>query len=660
MSQKKTVNISDVEVSVKPVKPRNLKKTIIITLGAILVVCSLCGWGAFAGYFYIDKNYPDVLYFLKIKDKPEVVTNNSDNEPSKNDDPKTDTEIPSDLPKVKEYSIEESKSIFGLKFTYLDAPEKVASFNIIAPCVSLACGDYVSSDFEFYKVGTVTSGLVKGVDLKGFDNIVAVNTKQSNGGYIPYVRLFIKADRTAGIIPDTNIAYQMIGFEWVPALKDASDSWMMNPSEFGLMNFEKPVYMPSPTYSGALDVSNIFYSGAKTKYYRAVSFKPVLFKDLGATTAVDNIGESQVYLAEDGSNYIKSFDGFAYRFVYYPDFLEPDDMLDYEIIPNITWKNGTKNVSLYDFYNVGKCGTLSGASLEIATLTVQNDLVESGKAPNGSPVYFNKNTNADYLKKIYNEDYKAMSLNKYNETKEDDVVPFTYAQFLTKNPVFYYIDSFGRTIRFVSREFVFTGGCAKPAVYIYGQAGEKVNVNVSPTGEFRFTLPEYDSTAQALGGWRVTLNSDGTLHDAKGGTYDYLWYESTAGYINTPNVWVRVNADNYDNFLNNYLVKAGLSDKEKQDFMEYWQPEFAKAFSANSEDLYVSFLVDDKVNQIAGLKVTTDSDVSTLVKTRRIFMLVSDVLPENSEVSKSLQIAKFDRSVNKNELVVVEWGGGWK
>jgi hypothetical protein len=658
MSSQKTVTVSDVSVTVKPVKKRNWKNTIIITLVLLLVLCSICGWGAFAAYYQLEKSNPEILYWLKIKERPELLqetTTKPEDKTVTNPSTTTDTEIKTDTPKVQEYSSESGKNLFSLKYTYLTAPQVISNFNIIAPCTQTDCGNIKNEDFTFYKVGTVLTGSVLGKNVAGFDNIVAVDEKQSTASFTPYVRIYVNTDRSQGLVVDTNIQYEMIGFQWIPELTDATASWSIDPTEFGFMNFVTPVYTPSPNYAGGLIVSNIFFSGVKVKYYRAGSFYPKLFSTMSATTEVDKIGDNSVYLGVNGINYIKSQDGFVYQFVYYPEFLVPKDMDDFEIRPQITWSDTTKNTTAYDFYNIGKCG-VSGVIIEATTLTTA-DLVIAGKTNDGLTVYVDKNKDNTYLKKIYNEDYAGTGLNKYNETKEDDITSFTYDQFVAHHPVFYYIDPFGRAIRFVSRDFVMTGGCAKPAIYIYGPQGTVLNVKVVPTGEFRFTLPKY-----AAGGWDVSTNDSGTLSmvdgEDRGKSVDYLWYESTAGNVVRPEQWMVVDAGNYVSKLEAYLVSAGFNQKEKSDFMAYWQPELAKRIGLNGGKLYVSFLEDGAVNQISQLDVTSlDGNgvgTNSAIGTKRVFMLFSDQLQGDEMLVGSLK----GTAISRDGVFVVEWGGG--
>jgi hypothetical protein len=656
MNSNKSVTVSNVEVTVKPVKKRNIKKFVLISIFTILLLCSLGGWGVFAGYYYIDKNNPEILYWLNIKERPKNTTEEKVETPAKNEGKNTDGEVPSNTPKPKIYSVDDAKSSFGLKFTFIGTPEKISNFPLIGVCQETNCGDYKDADFSFYKVGTVLSGYVKGINVTGFDNLVIINDKKNNASFNPYLRLFISPDRTEGVVIETNIAWQMIGFEWVTSIKDATDSYSINPMEFGLMNFEKPSFVPTANYVGGLDKNNIFYSGVKVKYFRNVSFVPKQFSTYSVKTEVDKIGDNSVYQGDNGLNYIKSLDGFVFEFMIYPDLLEPKDILTYEIIPQITWKDTTKNTGLFDFYNIGKCGVY-GAVLEIVAIT-KTDLIEVGKASNGVAVYTYKNSNDPYLKKIYNEDYIATAMNKFNTTKEDDLVPFNYDQFLAHHPIFFYFDNFGRAIRFVNRDFVFTGGCAKPAVYVYGKAGTELEVKVVPTGEFRFTLPKIVENS-----WKVVLGDNENLLSkaASEGSFDYLWYESTASNIVAPKEWMSVNSSDYSQKIEAYLVSAGLNDKESADFMEYWTTYVKKGVVENGGKLYVSFLVDTQVNQIAKLSVMGVNGNIVAMKERRVFMLLSNSLLSGEMEVVKLDVSTFNRSEKGLDGVeVIEWGGGWR
>ena len=59
----------------------------------------------------------------------------------------------------------------------------------------------------------------------------------------------------------------------------------------------------------------------------------------------------------------------------------------------------------------------------------------------------------------------------------------------------------------------------KPVIYLYPEQEEDVSVELDYAGDLTCTYPEYN------GKWNVTAQPDGTLTDADGQTYNYLYWE---------------------------------------------------------------------------------------------------------------------------------------
>ena len=60
----------------------------------------------------------------------------------------------------------------------------------------------------------------------------------------------------------------------------------------------------------------------------------------------------------------------------------------------------------------------------------------------------------------------------------------------------------------------------KPVIYLYPEEKEDVSVELDYAGDLTCTYPEYN------GKWNVTAQPDGTLTDADGQTYNYLYWEA--------------------------------------------------------------------------------------------------------------------------------------
>ena len=107
----------------------------------------------------------------------------------------------------------------------------------------------------------------------------------------------------------------------------------------------------------------------------------------------------------------------------------------------------------------------------------------------------------------------------------------------------------------------------KPVIYLYPQEETKASVFLELDGQLTCTYPAYKE------GWTVTAQPDGTLTDAKGQTYNYLYWEgeTNAEYDLSQGFCVK-GADSAA-FLESALAQLGLNRKEANEFIVYWLPQ---------------------------------------------------------------------------------------
>lgn len=106
----------------------------------------------------------------------------------------------------------------------------------------------------------------------------------------------------------------------------------------------------------------------------------------------------------------------------------------------------------------------------------------------------------------------------------------------------------------------------KPVIYLYPEEETRVSVKLSLDGELLCTYPAYNT------GWQVTAAPDGTLTDANGQTYSYLYWE---GQLQAD--WNReegfcVKGSDTAAFLEDALAQLGLNRREANEFIVYWLP----------------------------------------------------------------------------------------
>jgi hypothetical protein len=191
----------------------------------------------------------------------------------------------------------------------------------------------------------------------------------------------------------------------------------------------------------------------------------------------------------------------------------------------------------------------------------------------------------------------------------------------------------------------------KPAVYLYPQQKQLVNVKVFPKGELGYTDPLYNSKT----GWTVEAHPDGTIYDSRFKTesqapltihdkpFDYLYYESKISdqVIQKPQQGWVVKQTELNQFFENTLPLLGLNEKEKTDFIEYW----IKALP-DSSYYFIGLMDKTQRDYLEALEVTPTPDTSIR------FSFYFEPLAQ-PKVVKTPQIITPQRK----GFTLVDWGG---
>ena len=106
----------------------------------------------------------------------------------------------------------------------------------------------------------------------------------------------------------------------------------------------------------------------------------------------------------------------------------------------------------------------------------------------------------------------------------------------------------------------------KPVIYLYPEEETRVTVRLDYDGDLTCTYPAYD------GGWTVTAAPDGTLTDAAGQTYSYLYWEGAAQHEYDFSQGFCVPGKDTAAFLEDALARLGLTRREANEFIVYWLP----------------------------------------------------------------------------------------
>lgn len=176
--------------------------------------------------------------------------------------------------------------------------------------------------------------------------------------------------------------------------------------------------------------------------------------------------------------------------------------------------------------------------------------------------------------------------------------------------------------------------CYKPVIYLYPEKETEVSVSLTLEGELTCTYPAYKD------GWRVTASPDGTLTDAAGQTYNYLYWEGDTTVQFDRSKGFCVKGEDTAAFLEAALAELGLTRREANEFIVFWLP-----MMQNNPYNVISFATDDYTDA-AKLEITPAPD--TLI---RVFMVwqASD--------SYVALVAPELTSPERQGFTVVEWGG---
>ena len=175
---------------------------------------------------------------------------------------------------------------------------------------------------------------------------------------------------------------------------------------------------------------------------------------------------------------------------------------------------------------------------------------------------------------------------------------------------------------------------SKPVIYLYPESKTDVTVKLDYAGELTCTYPEYRD------GWKVTASPDGTLTDADGQTYNYLYWEGENSVSYDFSSGYCVAGSDTASFLEDALRQLGLTRQEANEFIVYW-------LSLMKENPYnlITFQ-SDVYTQAAQLSVDPAPD--TVI---RVFMAWKPL-------KDAVEIPAQDLTApDRTGFTVVEWGG---
>ena len=173
----------------------------------------------------------------------------------------------------------------------------------------------------------------------------------------------------------------------------------------------------------------------------------------------------------------------------------------------------------------------------------------------------------------------------------------------------------------------------KPNIYLYPQK----TCNLSIALEFPMGGSVLQSVPLYSGGWNVSVEPSGKINQQ----YDYLFYESmnpdAYQYVSG---WI-VSKDTLASFFSNNLLLAGFNEREKDDFIEYWNP---RLVDYPYYSIYPQFA--DEIGKTIQLKISEPPD-----NLLRLFYVIKGTTNMDQRLVVPI-IPAFKRI----GFVVTEWG----
>ena len=115
----------------------------------------------------------------------------------------------------------------------------------------------------------------------------------------------------------------------------------------------------------------------------------------------------------------------------------------------------------------------------------------------------------------------------------------------------------------------------KPVVYVYPEEEQGLTMTIDVKGTLDMVYPAPERQVQTEEGtrasWTISAAPDGTLTDASGRSYPYVFWEGPVRQ-DTPERGFIVAREDAVPFLEEKLGQLGLSDKEAADFITFWAP----------------------------------------------------------------------------------------
>jgi len=195
-----------------------------------------------------------------------------------------------------------------------------------------------------------------------------------------------------------------------------------------------------------------------------------------------------------------------------------------------------------------------------------------------------------------------------------------------------------KKIQFVTTSNVswWTPAC-KPAIYLYPEKTQQVNVKVITAGRLTLTIPDYPEN-----GWTVIANKGGLIK-TNNNFYPYLYYESEIPdqLVKKPEKGYVVKKSELSLLFEDLLPKLGLNQRESAEFKDYWEKVLP-----DSPYYFVGVMDKESVDSIEPILFNPAPE--TFIRVRIYFEAL------DKEISISNPLIETPKRIG---FTAVEWGG---
>jgi hypothetical protein len=296
------------------------------------------------------------------------------------------------------------------------------------------------------------------------------------------------------------------------------------------------------------------------------------------------------------------------------------------LVPNITWSDGTKNEDTYKNPGLGGCGSSMGAYL-ISSRDVSGAIKQTGTTNTRETIYEFKNINDPEIKFFYDKFGGVI----YNAGQSENV---SIESWYTHHPVILYKNAIGDYVIFTNEKYGTQAECGKPVIYLYPT--QTTNVRVQVGANITKSEPTYNK------GWFVQANPNGFIKNSDGKIYDSLFWEGTGnGTYPTIKEGFVIPKTEIEIALRSQLKDLGLSEKESADFMIFWLPKMP-----STPYIRLTWFTTKQLDELAPLIVWPKPNTSI-----RVFLDF-----EGLQKFITLPVQHLSQ-IPREGFTIVEWGG---